>query len=72
MGQAEATMRHIRETYALLEDLGKMAHIADIGFRVNIGGMEVGLPMDKVAELKQKFQTLKEQIRGKVLNIQNI
>ena len=72
MGQAEAATRHVREAFMMLDKLAGLIKLADDGFIVNVSGTNVVLPPAKVAEIRQEYATLKEQIRSKVLNIQAI
>lgn len=72
MGQAESTVRQIREIFEVLDELQKLAHVADLGFVAQAGDMKFQLPPDKVEALKQKFQAQKDVLRGKIGGLQAI
>lgn len=72
MGQAESTVRQIREIYEIADELQKLAAVADSGFVAKAGDMKFPLPPEKVAEIKAKFSDAKDRLRSKAGGLQEI
>ena len=72
MGQAESTVRQIREIYELMDELSKLAAVADSGFVAKAGDMKFPLPPDKVETLKAQFADAKDRLRAKAGGLQVI
>lgn len=72
MGQAESSVRQVREIYEIADELQKLAAVADAGFVAKAGDMKFPLPPDKVEAIKQKFQEAKDKLRAKAGGLQAI
>lgn len=72
MGQAESTVRQIREIYETLDELSKLAAVADSGFVAKAGDMKFPLPPEKVDLLKNQFREAKDKLRAKAGGLQEI
>lgn len=69
MGQSETQLRKIREAYAFLDELNKLAAVADEGFIAKAGDYNFKLPPDQVNLIRSKFTAALNSLKAVAVSI---